>query len=409
MRQRANKISGGSGGGGTSGVSSPSAKQKAIHERSSWEISSDEHSQGSSTSAGIGTNATVPMYNPLHYHQAAAVASAVSHGLIISSPPPSTSALSSGGVGPNNSNSLAWDAVMESKRTNERLVKRAVGSGGGSVRSSTSAPGGSTTSISSSRPGTQKYIGMKGDPLLFPSVAPKFIADKDYQSYIQGRLGRSTNQSGVNTLCLARFCASFSIIAMMCLVMVGVIIDRQPLYIPGVLPQHIQYTTGDRKQQIFYAIPSGSSERLEPASNAYWSAALYFVTACICYGYANNAGWWMKRLWLQHQGKPYRDIPDIHSDDGYVDDYHDDDMRSTVPTFHNGDLPGRDHHHHRHTKKDGALPMYGDNKKLAEAWRTNNPMLASAAQRISLYISSAWSASQDRRRNKRRFAGAKDV
>eukprot|EP00529_Nitzschia_sp_RCC80_P036743 CAMPEP_0113519198 /NCGR_PEP_ID=MMETSP0014_2-20120614/43391_1 /TAXON_ID=2857 /ORGANISM="Nitzschia sp." /LENGTH=196 /DNA_ID=CAMNT_0000416899 /DNA_START=201 /DNA_END=791 /DNA_ORIENTATION=- /assembly_acc=CAM_ASM_000159 len=196
---------------------------------------------------------------------------------------------------------------------------------------------------------------------------------------------------------------------MICLFMVGVIIDRQPLYIAGVLPQHIQYTTGDRKQQIFYAIPSGSSERLEPASNAYWSAGLYFVTACICYGYVNNAGWWMKRWWRQHQGRPYRDIPDVQhpnngGGDGIDDDYYYDDVQSTVPTFHNGGLPSKKGYHHN----DAALPMYGDNKKksAAEAWQTNNPMLASAVQRLSLYVSSAWA---DRRKHKRRFAGAKDV
>lgn len=390
MRQRiANKAAGAAGGGAIF----PPPGSLTINEKSSWEITPDD---GESSSSGA-----IPMYNPLHYQSSSsAISAAATDGTATADmdmphhkqkrPPPSSSS-STSPARPN----MSWDAVMEAKRKNERLL------GSGSLVSSSVASGTpSTTSMQKS------YIGMKGgNPLLLPSVTPKFIADKDYHAYRQGRLGKSKRQPAVNRLFLARFCASFSMVAMMCLFLIGVIIDRQPLYIPGVLPQHVQYTTGDRKQQIFYAIPSGASERLEPASNAYRSAALYLLTACICYGYVHNAGWWIKRWWLQHQGRPYRDIPDVYSDigdDGDDDDYHDD-MRSTVPTFHNG--------HHA-----DSLPMYGDKKKRAEAFQKNNPLLArtwqtatSTTQRLSLYVSSAWADSQDRRKNKRRFAGAKDV
>lgn len=198
-------------------------------------------------------------------------------------------------------------------------------------------------------------------------------------------------------------------VAVVCLVFIGIIIDRQPLYIPGVLPQHVQYTTGDRKQQVFYALPTANSARLEPASNAYRSAALYLLTACLCYGYVHNFGWWIKKLWLQHQGRPYRDIPD-HASDGDDDDNDNntDDGRSTVPTFHNGGGNSRDE----------LLPIYGvDRKKynpfqqqngspfVTQVWQTASSM----GHRLSLYVSTAWADSQNRRRNKRRFAGAKDV
>ena len=173
----------------------------------------------------------------------------------------------------------------------------------------------------------------------------------------------------------------------MFMVFVGILIDFQPMFIPGILPKHVQYTTGDRKPQVFYA--TSISDRLEPASHAYRAAFAYFITALLCLGYAYNAlpgGYWFKTHW-QH----YDDIPDAAD--------------STVPTFHNDGI-GLD------IGADGLLPTNASAANNQQAYRKYTRRLIavwSTMKRFGIYVASLWPAYQDHRRNRRRFAGAKDV
>jgi hypothetical protein len=168
--------------------------------------------------------------------------------------------------------------------------------------------------------GPSSLSGLRTYPVI---RTPLMVPDSSYQAYL---LGESTKRKKpiLDTICCAKFCAVFSWIAVAFLVLVGILLDTQPLYIRGTLPQHIQYTTG-RRPRIFYS--TALSERLPAASHAYQAAFVYLLTGLFSLGYAYNLGWWIKTRWRR-----YQDIPDDADDaDSYAD--------STIPTFH---TPGDD-------------------------------------------------------------------
>ena len=307
---------------------------------SSWEITSDDGDYGRSVgdfmvgSDVSNTSMTsIPMYNPLHYQSSSGPAEhANTINLSVSSP---------------SSNPLSWDQIIDAKNANASHLRKV---GGGR------------------KPHSTGFIGLRSSHL--PSLAPAFIPDSRYQAYLLGR-PKNVRKSAIDKICMAKFCSYFSMVGFMFMMFVGIIIDRQPMYIAGVLPKHVQYTTGDRGPQVFYAVDI--SDRLEPASHAYKAAFLYFITACLSLGYAYNAHWFIKSK-MNH----YHDIPDTDS---------------TVPTFHNGD--------------DGILPTSmhrhgGYNHRWQSAYVT--------MKRTFIYLASLWPEFLERRRNRRqRFAGAKDV
>jgi hypothetical protein len=296
---------------------------------SSWEITSDDglsdfgvagEAEASETSLG-----SIPMYNPLHYQSS------------VAAPAPS-------------SNPLACDGMMLAKNANLALQHEK----GYPIAHH---PPGQTLS--------GNFIGLRRKHL--PSLAPRFIPDSKYRAYRLGRL-KQNPETMFSRIGMAKFCAKFSMVAVMFLIFVGILIDTQPMYLPGILPKHVLYTTGDRKPQIFYAVDI--SDRLEQASTAYRTALLYFITYCFCVGYAYNVHWWFKS-----RRQLYQDIPDNDS---------------TVPTFHNG--------------SDGSLPKHTKypNKRWASVWV--------AFHRVANYLASIWPKFQERRREQRlRFASAKDV
>jgi hypothetical protein len=300
---------------------------------SSWEITSDDGrgeygiggADASDTSMG-----TIPMYNPLHYQSSDTATAPSSHP-------------------------LSWNAVMEAQNANQAYLNK-------SGDPLASRPPGHTLS------GT--FIGLKSSYL--PSLAPAFIPDSRYQAHLLGRRTKQTPQSSFTKIGLAKFGAKFSMVAFIFLVFVGILIDTQPMYLPGILPKHVLYTTGDRKSQVFFAVDI--SDRLDQASTAYRAAFLYLITGCLCMGYAYNAHWWFKHRWQN-----YHDIPDNDS---------------TVPTFHNG------------LGADGpSLPRH--KTYPTQAWNQNFWVLV---HRVGNYLASIWPQLQERRRNRRqRFAGAKDV
>ena len=211
------------------------------------------------------------------------------------------------------------------------------------------------------------------------------VPDSSYQAYL---LGKSTKRKSnmVDAICVAKFCAIFSWVAVMFLVFIGILLDTQPLYIKGTLPQHIQYTTG-KKPQIFYAVTY--SERLSTASTAYQAAFVYLITGLLSLAYAYNWFWWMKSRWRQ-----YHDIPDNDNADSYS---HAD---STIPTFHT-------------TAADGELPSYNNSPTKAYQYRNRvraqvKTWLFKAVNRLSHFVMSMMPGDGSRR-PRRRGAPAKDV
>jgi hypothetical protein len=211
------------------------------------------------------------------------------------------------------------------------------------------------------------------------------VPDSSYQAYL---LGKATKKKPnlVDAICFAKFCAIFSWIAVMFLVFIGILLDTQPLYIKGTLPQHIQYTSG-KKPQIFYAVTY--SERLSTASNAYQAAFVYLITGLLSLAYAYNWFWWIKSRWRQ-----YHDIPDNDNADSYS---HAD---STIPTFHT-------------TAADGELPSYNNSPTKAYQYRNRvvaqvKTWLFKAVNRLSNFFMSMMPGDGNRR-PRRRGATAKDV
>jgi hypothetical protein len=307
------------------------ARENLAKQNSSWEITSDDglgdYGVGGLEATNSSKSSSIPLYNPLHYQsQDSSIA-----------PAPCT-------------NPLSWDNVIEAKNVNLAHLQ-------GKDILIAGRPLGHTLS--------DGFIGLRNTHL--PSLAPAFIPDSKYQAYLLGR-SKQKRTSAIDKICMAKFCAHFSIIAAMFLIFVGILIDRQPMYLQGILPKHIQYTTGDRKPQVFFA--TDIPDRLEQASHAYRAAFLYFLTACLSLGYAYNAQWWFKSKWHN-----YHDIPDNDS---------------TIPAFHNG---GRE---------VGILPT----KQQRQAYNARLQSMSVAVHRAALYIASVW----PRRRNRRhKFSGAKDV
>lgn len=271
------------------------------------------------------------MYNPLHYQSSD------------TAPAPS-------------SNPLSWDTVMDAKNVNRNHLRKL------------------GDPLSQRPPGQNlsgNFIGLRSSHL--PSLAPAFIPDSRYQSYMLGR-PKQQPQSAFSKVGLAKMGAKFSMVAAIFLIFVGILIDTQPMYLPGIVPKHVLYTTGDRKPQVFYAVDI--SDRLEQASTAYRAAFLYVITGCLCMGYAYNAHWWFKHRW-QH----YHKIPDNDS---------------TVPTFHSGG------------SHEGLLPSSVEHDTYpSQPWNHNAWVVFN---RIGNYLAAIWPEFQERRRIRRqRFSGAKDV
>jgi len=337
MRQRIPKASQSKGSPGPVTPNRDSSRQAA---NSSWEITSDDGGEfgGDTTNSSM---TSIPMYNPLHYQSA-------DNSMDLTAPAPS-------------SNPLSWDAVMEAKNANAAYLRK---------RTSTPDTPNRRHPMVQQHPSSTGFIGLRSSHL--PSLAPAFIPDSRYQSYLLGRQKQKPT-SPFDKICMAKFCAYFSVIGAMFLGFVGILIDTQPMYLQGILPKHIQYTTGDRKPQVFFAVDI--SDRLEPASHAYRGALLYLFTACVCLGYAYNAHWWFKSKWQR-----YNDIPD---------------NESTVPTFHNG-----------LASDDALLPTSVKHQAYHQRWQS----AWIAVKRLGIYLASIWPEYQERRRNRRqRFAGAKDV
>jgi hypothetical protein len=362
---------------------SPIRRDSLTKQLSAWEISSDDTGETSMHGSGISATAAaaavaaatavgVPMYNPLLYQSAV-------------SGPPGPSSSPSVDTG----HSVSWEKVMAAKQVNSALmVDDDIAGVGGDGRRPVGSMALSASTLSAHTIHQGGFIGLRSKKHL-PSLTHAFIPDARYQAYKQGLHYQSKkDKSMFDKICMAKFCAFFSMIGVMFMVFVGILIDFQPMFIPGILPKHVQYTTGDKKPQIFYAIPT--SDRLDPASHAYRAALMYFVTAILCLGYAYNAfpgGYWFKTRW-QH----YHDIPDAAD--------------STVPTFHNGSSSGFD------VGPDGLLPTTSSTANNHQACRNYDRRLVavwSTVKRFGIYVASIWPAYQDHRRNRKRFSGAKDV
>mmetsp|Transcript_24299 Transcript_24299/g.57359 ORF Transcript_24299/g.57359 Transcript_24299/m.57359 type:complete len:328 (+) Transcript_24299:483-1466(+) len=261
------------------------------------------------------------------------------------------------------SHRVSWNTIMEAKRANSDFLRE--------------VPMAKTYHDS-----TGYYHSIKGNEYdefqsgrRLSSMAPALVPDSAYRGYLSGRPAQKGKQSGVDKIQIAKILGYFAIVGFLFLTFVGILIDTQPMYLQGILEKNQEVTSDGKKVRTFYAV--SIHERLEPAKHAYRGGLLYLLTAAVCFGYAYNVHHYVfKKGWQQ-----YRDI---------------DDVASTVPTF--GGI-------------DGYLPTTGAVHRKAYEGRTGILFrtwhtTSITVQRIGFYMSSVWQA---RRRNRRRFAGAKDV
>jgi hypothetical protein len=322
----------------------------------SWDASGDNINASTKSATGI------PMYNPNQFQSPSlSVYGAVSPPLSISSSATSAS-----------NRRISWNTIMDAKKANTEFIREEddVISNNNYHQHYVAPPGSGGLSSAGS-----KDIGYISRRRSLPPMSPTLVPDSAYRSYVseRGSNDKKNQSSGSVKILIAKCIGYFSIVGFLFLILVGILIDAQPMYLQGIMPKQVRYSSG--KSQTFYA--TDINERLEPATHAYRGAFLYLFTAIVCLGYANNVNWFIfRKRWQQ-----YRDI---------------DDTDSTVPTFHKGAndefLPGTIHQR-----------AYGEhNGCIARTWHSTSVR----CQRFGIYLESFWEA---RRRNRRRFAGAKDV
>jgi hypothetical protein len=173
---------------------------------------------------------------------------------------------------------------------------------------------------------------------------PHHVPDARYHEYVLGRLGqqqRKSNSMLMTKACCAQTCALFSGVAVCFLLWIGILLDTQPLYIPGTLQDFTVQSTvtyakssssssrrgggggtgsgANRSKAIPYTrpriqflIPGPTSARLAIATTAYQSALAYFVTMLVslyCLDPTPVHRVW-QRVRRQCWGR-YEDIPEV--------------------------------------------------------------------------------------------------
>ena len=322
----------------------------------SWEIATE----GSGDNAHSSARKSMPIYNPM------AMQSPLSKPNTPSSEFQSTKSKISQRV--------SWNTIMQAKNANLEFLR--------------DSPSATTYHdppeyYSDPRSGKRNTYDRLRSGRSLPSMSPKLIPDSAYRAYLSGQPAVKTKKPILDKIKIAKIVGFLSIIGFMFLTFVGILIDTQPMFMQGILTKNEEYSSNGKKMKTFYAI--SIKDRLEPATHAYRGGLLYLLVAIGCLGYAHNMHHSLfKKGWQQ-----YRDI---------------DDVDSTVPTFHrNGDgiLGGKKDY----LPTNGAMrrQAYEDhNGFLVRAWQLTSVRL----QQVGFYLESIWQA---RRRNRRRFAGAKDV
>jgi hypothetical protein len=203
---------------------------------------------------------------------------------------------------------------------------------------------------------------------------PHHVPDARYHEYVLGRLGqqRKKESSMLTKACCAQTCALFSGVAVCFLLWIGILLDTQPLYIPGTLQNFtvqstVTYaksssrsssrrsggsTTNKSKAipytrpRIEFLIPGPTSPRLPIATTAYRAALAYFVSMLVSLYCLDPAPVHrvLQRLRRQCFGR-YEDIPEVPnaSSEFHRPSY-------TIPRPNSGDLfggPLLPQHHHR--------------------------------------------------------------
>jgi hypothetical protein len=182
---------------------------------------------------------------------------------------------------------------------------------------------------------------------------PLHVPDSQYRYRMLGHTSRR-KESVVNTACCAQTCSIFSGIAFVFLLFIGILLDIQPLYIPGSLPSILLQTTTDninnninnydtnkqaqqRRQRLQYLVPGTHDKRLPTAVTAYQAAFLYLgVSVLAWYIYDPSRFRFLEKLvpnfcrrWL-NQRRSHKNNNNYYDD---IDDNDDGISSTALPMF----------------------------------------------------------------------------
>ena len=329
----------------------PSPSRDSFHGHSSttsWDFGSDD---GTDNVRTTGRKVVPTMYNPTTMPQSLSK--------------PNNSLSSTQSPMSNASHRVSWSTIMDAKKANSDFLRE------GSLSPYHDPPGYARSAII----GRKSEYDILQSGRRLSSMAPALIPDSAYRSHLSGRPAAKQKPSGIDKIVVAKIIGYVAIVGFAFLTIVGILIDTQPMYLQGILEKNQEVSSNGAKVKTFYAV--SINDRLEPAKHAYRAGLLYLMTAIICFGYAQNVHHHLfKKGWQQ-----YRDI---------------DDGDSTVPTFGgiDGYLPTSKAVHRKAYEE-----RYGF---IVRTWHSTFVTF----QRLGIYLTSIW---QDRRRNRRRFSGAKDV
>jgi len=105
----------------------------------------------------------------------------------------------------------------------------------------------------------------------FPNLREIMVDDYEYRSFLLEEQGGSKNEDFHSDVACAKFCTGLSVIAMVFLVLVGVLIETQPLYIKGIKPKKFN-----------------QDEMQDEAKTAFKTATAYFLTMVLSIIYTHN-------------------------------------------------------------------------------------------------------------------------
>lgn len=158
---------------------------------------------------------------------------------------------------------------------------------------------------------------------------PHHVPDNKYKLFVQGQSTRRKKPS-LNHDSLAQTCSGFSFIGVLFLVFAGILIDRQPLYLRGVLPA--QVVQDNENGKFVMQVLLNSQQRLPAARVAYQAALIYALTMLACIYYSHR-GWIQSQLYRRKNR--YQDIPDLNNNNSTTID------AATTLSLHDNDTDVR--------------------------------------------------------------------
>jgi len=152
----------------------------------------------------------------------------------------------------------------------------------------------------------ERSFHMNPDPLAAVHFRKALhVPDKDYEEMLLGIRKKTTPM--FHPVCCANVCAGFSLIGFLFMIFIGILVDTQPLFIGGVLPETVKENDNGKTSAIHLLV----DERLPMATAAYRSAVAYLLTMMACVWFVNRG-----RVTALNRRRMYQEVPDAQDPPG---------------------------------------------------------------------------------------------